>query len=484
MSQSKLTELEDKYKTFYEALTDEQQHDPKFLSNKSLELEHIDLPLSYRIMQRVKGLLTDSSSDMRLEELRRKMNITYPDYMSASSEENSMSGNYIKPLAQKLKAGSSSIKKSRFIIRLRSTLGLVLVPLFLFSFYQLIWASDRYESQAGLIVKEPDNTSTLDPSMALLAGIGGTPANTDTELVKAYIHSNDMLLYLEQKLGVIEHFSDNKIDYFSRLETNASRESTLRFYIDKVKIEIDEKSGVISVYTQAFTPEFAQKLTGHIIQRSEWFINEISHELAKKQLLFIQKEHALTETRLQKAKTKLLTFQRKYNLLDPEAEGMAAQEITYQLEAEIAAKQAQLNTLESSMSANAPAVINAKSELSSLKNQLNMQRSKLTRNVENNSGKIDSASDSVGEILSKFTDYKIDMEFALQAYSASKISLEKSRIEAYRQIKYLVVVEAPVLPQEAKYPHATYNISLFFVLQLMLIGILKIILATVEELKQ
>tara|TARA_R110001583_G_scaffold191347_1_gene356428 strand:- start:2051 stop:3505 length:1455 start_codon:yes stop_codon:yes gene_type:complete len=484
MSQSKLTALEDKYKTFYEALTDAQQHDSMFLLQKSQELEFSDLPLSFRIMQRVKGLVSGDSADDRLELLRTKMNREHPEYMSASSSEPSNRKRYMLPIAKELKDKAESFKKSKLALKLRSTLGLVLVPLFLFSFYQIIWASDRYESQTGLIVKEPDNSSTLDPSMALIVGLGGTPTNTDTELVKAYIHSNDMLLYLEQQLGVIEHFSDDNIDYFSRLESNASRESILRFYIDKVKIEIDDKSGVISVFAQAFSPVFAQSMTQYIIERSEWFINEISHELAKKQLLFVQNEHTITEQRLQKAKSKLLTFQRKYNLLDPEAEGMAAQEITYKLEAEIAAKQAQLNTLESSMSSNAPAVINASSELSSLKNQLNMQRSKLTRSTEATLESIDNETDSVGEILSKFTDYRIDMEFALQAYSASKISLEKSRIEAYRQIKYLVVVESPVLPQEAKYPHAVYNISLFFVLQLMLIGILKIVIATVEELKQ
>jgi capsular polysaccharide transport system permease protein len=90
---------------------------------------------------------------------------------------------------------------------------------------------------------------------------------------------------------------------------------------------------------------------------------------------------------------------------------------------------------------------------------------------------------SVSQILAKFSDYKINMELALQAYTSSQVSLEKSRIEAYRQLKYLVTVESPTNPQDAKYPEVLYNISLFLVVTLMIFGIGRIIIATVTELR-
>ena len=146
MSQSKLTELEDKYKTFYEALTDAQQHDSMFLLQKSQELEFSDLPLSFRIMQRVKGLVSGDSADDRLELLRTKMNREHPEYMSASSSEPSNRKRYMLPIAKELKDKAESFKKSKIALKLRSTLGLIIIPLFLFAFYQIVWASDRYES--------------------------------------------------------------------------------------------------------------------------------------------------------------------------------------------------------------------------------------------------------------------------------------------------------------------------------------------------
>jgi capsular polysaccharide transport system permease protein len=85
--------------------------------------------------------------------------------------------------------------------------------------------------------------------------------------------------------------------------------------------------------------------------------------------------------------------------------------------------------------------------------------------------------------VARFSDFKINLELALQAYTSSQVSLEKSRIEAYRQLKYLVTVESPTEPQDAKYPEVLYNTSLFLAITLMLFGIGRIVIATVSELR-
>lgn len=47
-------------------------------------------------------------------------------------------------------------------------------------------ASERYESQARVIVQQPDGMATMDASMALLSGLGmPTSSGSDAELVKA-----------------------------------------------------------------------------------------------------------------------------------------------------------------------------------------------------------------------------------------------------------------------------------------------------------
>ncbi|MBT0585060.1 lipopolysaccharide biosynthesis protein [Alteromonas sp. SM 2104] len=367
----------------------------------------------------------------------------------------------------------------------RPSVLFVAIPLLVFSIYQCFFASDRYVSHAKLIVKEQDSAMTLDPSLALLSGFGVGSTGTDTELVKAFIYSNDMLQHIEKTLAFSGHYSSQEYDFFSRLESDASREDLLDFYEQHVEVIVDEKSQVIEVSVQAFEVDYAFKLSTAIVERAEWYINEIGHTLAKEQLRFVEREHQVVDNRLREIKTKLLDFQRRHNLLDPQAEGMAFQKITYTLEAEIALKQTQLRLLLSSMSADAPLVIQTRSELDSLEQQLENERSRLSQQANLDPLLPESEQSlSVSQLLAKFSEYKIDMELALKAYASSQVSLEKSRIEAYRQLKYLVTVESPTVPEEATHPERFYNISLFLVLNLLLFGIARILVATVYELRR
>ncbi|GBL04187.1 lipopolysaccharide biosynthesis protein [Glaciecola sp. KUL10] len=368
----------------------------------------------------------------------------------------------------------------------------VIIPVLVFALYLLMIATPRFESQAQLVIKQADGAmSTIDPSLALLSGFGNTQNNSDTELVKAYILSSDMIAFLEQEIEYTEHFQVHSWDPFSRQTSDASKEDRFDYFQKHVVVEIDPNSSIISVRAQAFEPDFANLITNTIVKQAEAFINQIGHDLAKAQLSFVQNEHELTQEKLQNAQRRLLAFQRKYNLLDPEAEGVALQQITFELESRIATKTAELNALLSSMSTSAPLVIQTKDELSSLEQQLRSERERLTRSVafESNVDLSNSEHQSgegelgVNAILSKFSDYKIDLEFALQSYSASKLSLEQARIQAYKQLKYLVTIESPTYPEEAKYPKVFYNLVLLLAVLLAVYFIGKMLIATAEELK-
>ena len=56
----------------------------------------------------------------------------------------------------------------------------------LFVLYQVGFLEERYVSTSQIIVKQPDSASTMDPSMALLSGLGVKPTNEDIQLVQFY----------------------------------------------------------------------------------------------------------------------------------------------------------------------------------------------------------------------------------------------------------------------------------------------------------
>ncbi|MBN7820425.1 lipopolysaccharide biosynthesis protein [Bowmanella yangjiangensis] len=461
-----------------ESLAEGDWRRPVRLSMAAGKLKDTDPALALRIYQRVRVLQPDSAVVRKhIKELNALLRRTKPELMRSSSNENTTP----EPQGPVEQIQPELSMQERVKTFLKTPLSLaVFLPFVIFAFYQLVWASDMYESQSQLIIQQPSGVSTLDPSMALLSGLTGKSSSPDTELVKTYIHSSDLLAYLENEIKFTAYFSGSDADMFSRLSTDASLEDRLSYYQKRISVEVDDASKVITLKAQAFDPEYAHLLSNTIVQRAEWYINKIGNQLAEAQLQFVKKEHEQVEARLQKAKQDLLIFQREYNLLDPIAEGMALQQITYALEGQIAAKEAELRTLKGSMSENASAVIQTREQLQSLKLQLKQERDRLTRN---DGLSLDADSMGVNEIQARFSSLKTELEFALEALSASLVSLEKSRIEAYRQLKYLVIVESPTLPEEAKYPRVLHNLTLFLAVAFMLFGIAKIILATVEELR-
>jgi capsular polysaccharide transport system permease protein len=496
MSNTEIVELENKFKRFKLSITKKQWNTATALRDKALELIETDTALAYRILQRAHNIAPDGKGIKRiLSELAEKLSESNPELMVSTSisdpilmqpyQEKSIfnfSRQLIKFLRKKL-----NFKILLTALRSKPILVYVLVPFSLIAFYQLLWMSPRYESRSEVIIQQPDNVSTLDPTLAMLSGLGVSTGNSDTKLVQKFINSNDMLNYLEQKMNLKSHYENKNIDFYSRLSDDATDEEYLKYYQQHIGVIVEELSGIISINVQAFEPEFSQKLAEEIVNRAEWFINNISQNLAKKQLKFVEGEYKIAQKNLSDAKAKLLEFQKNYRLLDPEADGIAFQQITYQLEGQLAAKKAELNSMLNSMTESAPQVVALRSQIQALKDQLKIERNRLSKTsieLKSNSLKTDIKSPlSINEIISKFTNLKIALEQALQAYASSKISMEKSRIEAYRQIKYLVVVQKPTKPDDYAYPQITYNLLLTIVLLLIIFGIGRIVIATIEELK-
>lgn len=448
MTKSK-EEINKEYQKVKSTVGDNDWNDPSFLTGYASSIEENNPELAAKLMRRVRNL-------------RQEM---YKESEEQKKHANTLDGPVPGKKNNKPNAKWSFIKKPIFLI--------VLLPWLVFALYQSIWASPRFESQSKVIVKQPDAMATMDTGMALLSGLGVDTTNADVKLVEAYIYSNDMLNYLNDELDIKAHFSNENADYFSRLSSDATQESFFDFYKNHVTVQIDEKAQVITILTQAFTPEFSKELNSLIVKRAEWYINEVSQKLAREQLEFIEKEHNVVEARLANVKKQLLAFQSKYQLLDPEAEGIAFQQITYSIEAKIAEKEAELKTLNEFLSGDSSQVMAVKGQLNALRSQLEKERKRLSVN----GGDL-----SVSEVLAKFADYRVDLELALKSYASSLVSLEKSRIESYKQIKFLVIVEHSTLPQDNAYPNVSYNVSLLAVILLMLFGIGSIIYSTYREL--
>lgn len=353
--------------------------------------------------------------------------------------------------------------------------SIVITPVIILTVYQAVIASERYESEAIVIVKSSESSPMMDASAALLSGLGGGAANTDPKLVVEYIHSWDLLVLLDERVNLIAHFSGNDYDIVSRLSASASREDVLAYYRDRVHLEIDSGAGIIRLKAQGFTPEFAKLLASTIVSTAEDYINSVGNDMAMTQISFIEQESLLAAERLGEAQQKVIEFQAEYGLLDPRAESASQQQITYSIEQQISMKEAQLASLLSYMSDEAPQVIALRSELAGLFAQRTKERELLTQSVGDEA--------AVNELLAHYMDLKMRLELATKIFSSSLVSLEVARVDAYKKLKFLAVIQSPTLPQDNSYPRVFYNALLLFIVLTILFITISIIVGVYKELE-
>jgi len=352
----------------------------------------------------------------------------------------------------------------------RSWLWCVVMPFIICCGYFGLIASDRYVGEAKVIVKQADNNSTADFGIALL-GTAMSSGKQDAQLVRQFILSLDMLHYLNKSLSVRDHYQSRDVDHLSRLWEWQSQEDFLAYYRKHITVTYDELSGVLAIRAQAFTPEFAQKIVKAVLQQSEQYINQIGHDLASEQVNFVQKELDRATQHLRKSKQQILEFQGEYQLFSPEQESGAKLTMVNELEAQLTRHKAELNNLRSYMNDSAADIVALKAKIGSLENQLLIERAKLVGDKNNN----------FSDVNAKHADLLLDLGFATDLYKASLMSLEQARIEAYRKLKYLVVVDSPSLAEEAEFPKRLYNLVSILVVLSLLYGAMKITWATVKE---
>ncbi|WP_235597686.1 capsule biosynthesis protein [Campylobacter iguaniorum] len=338
--------------------------------------------------------------------------------------------------------------------------------------YYVFIAADRYVSEVSLSVSSTDGSSAVSAT-GLESLIGITPNSKEDALhLKEYVHSLDMLKILDEKINLRSIYESQKLDLFFRLFANTDQEKYLEYYRSRVEVYYDEVSGLLNVKVEGFSPDDALLISSTILAESERFINELSHKISREQMKFAEDELIKAKQRYQDAKNELISFQNKYGVFNPEAQAEAKANFITEIEVKISQKETELNTNLSYLNDSAPSIIALKSEIASLKSQLKKEIAKV---ASTNSDK------KLNDLASRFKDLFLQAGFAEDIYKTALTSVEKTRIEASRKVKQLVVIQTPSKPQTAIYPEKIYNIVTIFIILSMAFGVFRLVKAIVEE---
>ncbi|WP_051333582.1 hypothetical protein [Aliagarivorans marinus] len=344
-------------------------------------------------------------------------------------------------------------------------------PIFVSAIYFMLLASDRYVSEAQVIVKQSTNAATDFGSFGLL-GATVSSGMSDAHLVRTYIYSLDMLKLLDDTHSIREHYQSRNADIVSRLWRGSAQETFLKFYRRHVSVTFDELSGVITIRVQGWESDFASGVLQSIINNAEEYINKVSHQLANEQLKFAREELDNNEAKLLAAQKEILKFQNDNSLFSPELEGGAQLSLVNNLEAELVSIASELASFKQYMSDDAPSVVSLRRKQQAVSEQLHIERQKLVGTNQNS---------QFNTITATYNALKLEMDFATESYKATVKAIESARVEAYQKLKHLVVVSSPSFPQRAEYPRRIYNTLSMAMLILLCYGVTKIVLATIRE---
>ena len=354
-------------------------------------------------------------------------------------------------------------------LALRLLLGVALPTALSLVYYGLL-VQPEYESVSAFTVQSADGSSAPSALQLIVASVPGS-ASRDVMLVREYIESRDMLEHLSAEHGFVEHYADDEMDWFSRLPADAPIEDRYEYYLDRVSVQHDESSGVLTLRVRAFTRAKAHELGEAILAASEQMVNRLSQRARADRIELAQTELGLAEGRLTKARQDLRGLQADRGELDPTASAAGLLEVRSRLEAELAIARAELSTLSASLQANAPQVAEQRRRVAALQREIDGQ----SRRLSGPTGQ------DISDTIASFEPLVIEKEFAQRAYESALTSLELARVDAAQQHRYLVRIAGPSRPEDTTYPELWYAVLTVLVLSFALLGIGTLLVASVRE---
>lgn len=348
---------------------------------------------------------------------------------------------------------------------------IILLPMSLLIIYLLIFSQPRYMSESKIAIKRSDDITRNNVNVGLLLGAANPGSVEDALYLKEYMNSPDMLAALDKQLNLREDFSHSGLDFINHLSETASAERFLQYYRNRINVYWDDKTGLLDIKTQGFTPEFALRFNSALLKESERFINELSHRIARDQLAFGEAELEKYRLRLDASTAELLAYQNSHNILDPEAQAQAASALVNTLTAQKIQMEAELRNLLTYLRDDAAQVVSLRNAIAAMQAQIDNEKNKITA----------PQGDKLNRMAVDFDEIKSRVAFDNELFKLAQSSIEKTRVEAARKLKVLSVISSPQQPQETTFPNTPYLIACWLLVCCLMFGTLKLLLAVIED---
>jgi capsular polysaccharide transport system permease protein len=324
----------------------------------------------------------------------------------------------------------------------------------------------------GFVIQQAGPASSGGSLGGLFSGTAFATSQ-DSIAVQGYLQSREAMGRLDKDLGFRAHFQNPKIDPLQRLDQDATLEAAYKVYKKFLKISFDTTEGVIRMDVMADDPLVATAWSRQLIRYAEGQVDNLTQRLRANQMQDAQASYDAAQASLMESQRRLIALQEKFKIISSETEvGLIVGQISG-LEDQITQERLALAQMESNPEPNQARMEPIKRRIATLDAQVAELRARMTEN----SADATSLAEIQGELLMAQSDMQTRQMLLAQALQ----SMETSRVEANRQVRYLSLSVSPIPPDEPAYPRAFENT---LVTMLILLGIYLMVSMTAAILRE
>ena len=336
---------------------------------------------------------------------------------------------------------------------LRSFLIVCGTPTLVAAIYYGLFASDVYVSESRFAIRSSGSGASSSGLAAILSSPIVSSGSQDSMVVTDYVKSQDMLNQVQNALDIRTHYSDERHDFLSRLEQEATSEELLEYFDRRVELIRDSSSDVITLKVHAYSPEFAQSLAKVIIEQSENLVNRMSSRMEQDALSVARGEVDRLADKLKLASDQLMAFRNENQSLNPAAESSTLVELVAVIEGKLVEARTELSEKLAFMREGSSEIVSLRNRIKALDRQLSLEKGRV-------SGK--TGGTELSGLIDTYQPLVLDQEIAQQQYTSALTSMELARLEAQRKKQYLVPFILPNLPDEAIEPRRFMSVVTVF----------------------
>lgn len=336
--------------------------------------------------------------------------------------------------------------------------------------YLWLFTQDRFLSVASFKISRQSASSTeLGFAQLALPGLSDS-GSVDSQIAIGFVDSADLIVALEEKFKLREHYSSPERDFFFRLAKDAPLEKRLSYYRDHIFAHFDKETGLTLLTVDSFDPKLSKEIAESLLQRTEEFINSLNQVVADQQLTFVRSEVERADKHVKEVSIAILDLQNAHNVISPR-EVITSNLFILQ---ELRMKRMRSETLFNSMerdSPDSPRVETLRSQLRSLDEQIAVESTKLSSPEEN----------SLNQVLARFKELDLQLEFATKMRAGAITLLEKHRMDTISRSRFISVIQRPYLPEDVAYPQRPYASITILAIGILLFLILRVLVHSIQE---